>query len=295
MSASPRQPEEITGLQTILDRFDDVLLDQWGSLHEGRAIFPAARDCVARLRAAGKRVAILSNSGKRAVDNERRLAKLGLLRGEYDLLLTSGEVTWRGLRDHVDPTFAPFRGACLLITRDGDTSIIEGLDIQPVDDIAAAGFLLLAGLDEDRSTPALWRDLLAAATQRHLPMLCANPDLTMFGQDGLAPAPGALARFYETMGGRVVYVGKPHAPIFDAALAALGRPARRRVLVIGDSLDHDVQGGRAAGMPTLLISDGVHAADLALLANSDGMPAALRVLAGNDERMPDWVIPHLTW
>ena len=294
MSAVPG-PEAIAGLRAILDRFDDVLLDQWGVLHEGNAVFPAARDCVARLRAAGKRVAILSNSGKRAVDNEHRLAKLGLPRGEYDLLLTSGEVAWQGLRDRADPAFAPFRGACLLIARDGDTGIIEGLDIRRVEDFAAADFLFLAGLDEARSAPEPWRELFAAAARRHLPMLCANPDLTMFGPGGLAPAPGALARFYETLGGRVVYVGKPHAPIFDAALAALGRPARGRLLVIGDSLDHDVRGGRAAGMRTLLIGGGVHDGDLAALAEPDGLAAAVRALAGGEERMPDWVIPHLTW
>jgi len=56
----------ISGLRAIADRFDHVLLDQWGTLHEGKAIFPAARECVTRLREAGKRVLVLSNSGKRA-------------------------------------------------------------------------------------------------------------------------------------------------------------------------------------------------------------------------------------
>jgi HAD superfamily hydrolase (TIGR01459 family) len=290
-----RKPEAIAGLHEILDRFDHVLLDQWGALHEGQAVSPAARDCVARLRAAGKHVVILSNSGKRALDNERRLAKLGLPRGEYDLLLTSGEVTWHGLRDHTDPVFAPFRGTGLLIARDGDTGILEGLDIRRTEDIAAADFILLAGLDDDRSEPEAWREIFASAVRRHLPLLCANPDLTMFGQSGLAPAPGALARFYEMLGGRVLYIGKPHAPIFDAAVAALGQPPRARLLVVGDSLDHDVQGGRAAGMRTLLIGSGVHAADLAQRTISEELAAAVRALAGSEARMPDWVMPHLTW
>jgi HAD superfamily hydrolase (TIGR01459 family) len=294
MSAS-RSTEEIAGLRTIVDRFDDVLLDQWGALHEGGAVFPAARDCVARLRAAGKRILVLSNSGKRAVDNERRLAALGLPRAEYDLLLTSGEATWRGLRGRTDPTFAQFGGTCLLITRGGDTGIVDGLDIGVTEDVTAADFLLLAGLDDDRSAPDSWRVLFATATQRRLPMLCANPDLTMFGAGGLAPAPGALAQLYESMGGRVVYVGKPHAPIFDAARAALKQKASHRILVIGDSLDHDIRGGRDAGMLTLLISGGIHVGELAPLAGSAGMLAAVRALAGCNERMPDWVIPHLTW
>lgn len=294
MSTS-RTTEEIAGLHAILDHFDDVLLDQWGALHEGRAIFPAARDCVARLRAAGKRVLILSNSGKRAADNERRLTALGLPRAEYDLLLTSGEATWQGLRDRTDPTFAQFGRTCVLITRGGDTGIVDELDLKIVSNPVGADFVLLTGLDDDPGAADNWRPLFIEATRRNLPMLCANPDLKMFGPKGLAPAPGTLARLYESMGGRVVHVGKPHAPIFAAALKALGRTTPQRVLVIGDSLDHDVLGGRTAGLLTVLISAGVHGAELAALAGSAGTLASVRALAGSDDRMPDWIVPHLVW
>src|SRR5262249_29819775 len=91
-------PIDITGLGAIAERFDHVLLDQWGTLHEGSAISAAAYDCVTKLRDAGKRVLALSNSGKRADANERRLAALGLPRETYDGVLSSGEVAWHGLR-----------------------------------------------------------------------------------------------------------------------------------------------------------------------------------------------------
>lgn len=87
----------ISGLRAIADRFDHVLLDQWGILHEGKVIFPAARECVTRLREAGKRVLVLSNSGKRASSNQERLAKLGLSPEAYDGILSSGEAAWSGL------------------------------------------------------------------------------------------------------------------------------------------------------------------------------------------------------
>ncbi len=123
-------------------------------------------------------------------------------------------------------------------------------------------------------------------------MLCANPDLIMFGATGLLPAPGALARFYETLGGEVAYVGKPHAPIFAAALDRLDDPDPRRVLMIGDSLDHDIAGARAAGMLTLLLSAGVHGGTL---VNAPDEAAAIRRLAGSDARMPHWTMTHLAW
>jgi HAD superfamily hydrolase (TIGR01459 family) len=282
----------IPGLHIIADNFDHVLLDQWGTLHEGKSIFPEARDCVMRLRSAGKSVLVLSNSGKRAVSNRRRLAALGLSPDAYDGVLSSGEVAWNGLRMQDRAPFAGLGRVCFLIARDGDRSIVEDTDLDVTTEIGDADFILLAGLDDAASEPEFWRERLTEAAQRRLPMLCANPDLMMFGATGLLPAPGALARFYETLGGEVAYVGKPHAPIFAAALDRLDDPDPRRVLMIGDSLDHDIAGARAAGMLTLLLSAGVHGGTL---VNAPDEAAAIRRLAGSDARMPHWTMTHLAW
>jgi HAD superfamily hydrolase (TIGR01459 family) len=285
-------PVAITGLGAIADRFDHVLLDQWGTLHEGRAIPPAACDCVLKLREAGKRVLALSNSGKRADANQRRLAALGLPAESYDGVLSSGEVTWSGLRARDRAPFRNFGQACFLITRDNDRSIVAGLDLGLVNDVKDADFILLGGLDDTAAEPEQWRDGLTTAAMYDVPMLCANPDLVMFGGGGLTPAPGALAAFYQSLGGKVTYVGKPHAPIFEAALARLGHPEPSRVLVVGDSLDHDIAGGRAAAMQTALIRSGVHRA---ALADAADLPQAILKLAGSQARTPHWTLQHLAW
>jgi HAD superfamily hydrolase (TIGR01459 family) len=285
------EPTQIAGLGAIADRFDHVLLDQWGTLHEGGQIFPAADDCVAHLRKAGKRVLVLSNSGKRADSNATRLGALGLPPDAYDGILTSGEVTWRGLKARREP-FNKFGPTCFPIARGGDHSIVDGLDLTVVADMTSADFILLAGLDDSASEPEQWRESLTAAAARGVPMLCANPDLTMFGANGLISAPGALARFYDTLGGNVTFVGKPHAPIFIAALDRLGRPNPGRVLMIGDSLDHDVAGARAAGMLALLISSGVHRASL---QSPSGDLRAIQSHAGARTWMPHWTMKHLSW
>jgi len=281
----------ISGLRAIADRFDHVLLDQWGTLHEGKAVFPAARECVTRLREDGKRVLVLSNSGKRASSNQERLATLGLSPEAYDGILSSGEVTWSGLHARAHEPFTGLGRACFLITRDGDRSIVDGLDLTIVTDVQEADFILLGGLDDAAAEPERWCEWLSTAATRRLPMLCANPDLVMFGARGLIPAPGALAAFYQRLGGTATYVGKPHAPMFTAALERLGNPDPRRVLVIGDSLDHDIAGGRAAAMLTLLISSGAHRETLADAAE---LPA-IRAAAGSETRMPDWTMKHLAW
>jgi HAD superfamily hydrolase (TIGR01459 family) len=282
----------ITGLRAIADRFDHVLLDQWGTLHEGKAIFPAAYECVTELRQAGKRVLVLSNSGKRAGGNRQRLASLGLPPEAYDDILTSGEVTWSGLCARAQEPFTGLGRNCFLITRGSDRSIVEGLDLNIVADLRDADYILLAGLDDAAADPEHWRGCLAEAMARRLPMLCANPDLVMFGARGLIPAPGALAAFYRSLGGTAKFVGKPHAPIFAAALERLGNPQPSRVLMVGDSLDHDVAGGRGAAMLTLLLTSGAHRETLAKAAD---LPQAIESLAGSECRMPHWTMNHLTW
>jgi HAD superfamily hydrolase (TIGR01459 family) len=228
----------ITGLHEIVDLFDHVLLDQYGVLHQGKDIFVEARDCVAALHACGKTILVLSNSGKRSVDNLDRIAKKGLQPDLYDGVLSSGEVAWQGLRDRKAAPFTQVGRRCFLLSRDQDRGVVGGLDLELVA-LEAADFILLAGLDDDQTDFGAWRERLEGAAVRHLPMLCANPDLTMFTARGLLPAPGALAQSYESLGGKVAYIGKPHPVIFAAALQALGNPKPERVLMIGDSLDHD--------------------------------------------------------
>ena len=179
-----------------------------------------------------------------------------------------------------------------MITRDNDRSIVAGLGLSLVDDLKQADFILLGGLDDAAAEPEQWRRRLSTAAMHDVPMLCANPDLVMFGAGGLIPAPGALAAFYQSLGGKVRFVGKPHAPIFEAALARLGQPDPSRVLVVGDSLDHDVAGGRAAGMLTALIRSGVHRA---ALADAADLPQAILKLAGSEARTPHWTLQHLAW
>jgi HAD superfamily hydrolase (TIGR01459 family) len=279
--------QPIASLGEIADRFDHVLLDQWGTVHEGKAVFPEARDCIRALRAAGKKVIILSNSGRRSDVNTERLAELGLPPDEHDGVLTSGEVAWHGLHERATPPFNRFGRHALLIARGNALSMIEGLDFVAVTNPARADFIWLAGLDDLAADPEAWREEMEGYAARGLPMLCANPDLTMYTPRGLLPAPGALARLYAELGGIVHYVGKPHSAIFAAALRQLGDPKPERVLMVGDSLDHDVAGGRRAGLLTLLITAGVHAKALEHATVGD--------LAGDPMRTPDWAIPRLKW
>ena len=88
-------PLEIAGLDEVAERFDAFLIDQFGVLRDGKGPYPGAVDTLIRLKQAGKTIIILSNSGKRSAENDRRLAALGFDRTSWDWFLTSGEVAWR--------------------------------------------------------------------------------------------------------------------------------------------------------------------------------------------------------
>ena len=76
---------------------------------------------------------------------------------------------------------------------------------------------------------------------------------------------GALARLYEQLGGATVYYGKPHPPIYAAAIKLARENAKRcdlRVLVVGDGLETDIRGANAAGLDAVFIADGIHAEEI---------------------------------
>ncbi len=256
---------------------------------------PDALECLAELRAAGKRVVLLSNSGKRAAINRQRLAELGIGAELYDALVTSGEATWQALAGRTDPAFAGLGRRCVLWSRGGDRSLTEHQGLEVVPDVQRADFLLLAGIENDARLEQFAAALEQAAA-RDLPMVCANPDVVSVLPGGaFGIAPGAVARHYEDLGGRVAYVGKPHRPVWQLCLEALAPLPRGGVLVIGDSVAHDIAGGAGMGLATALIMGGIHAPLFDMARGPSANAAALERLEAEYGARPDWVLSRFRW
>lgn len=97
-------------------------------------------------------------------------------------------------------------------------------------------------------------------------MICANPDIVVERGERLIWCAGALARLYEDLGGEVAILGKPHAPIYDAAMKRLATlagedVAKEDVLAIGDGLPTDIRGAVSQDLDVLFITAGIHASD----------------------------------
>ena len=255
---------KITSFGPILDEADAFLLDQFGTLHDGDKLYPGVVEGMAALSAAGKRLIILSNSGKRSGPNIVRLSRIGLPPNCYDGFLSSGEVAWQLLAKAAHPALAGAR-RCLVLSRGVEAEALTGLDLERTEDAAVADLILLLGSEADRLGLDVYQDRLAPAARRGVLCLCGNPDRVMVLADGdLAPAAGRIAELYAEMGGRVLWIGKPSAAIYEAAFAMLqpmlgGTVDRSRVWAIGDSIEHDVAGAVAQGCRSLLVLTGLMA------------------------------------
>ncbi len=281
----------VGGVGDFIDRYAAFVIDQWGVLHNGARPYPGAIELLAELRRRGKRVVLLTNSGRRRRYNEERLRELGFDTSLMDGVVTSGEATWLALRDRTLEGFRDLGRRCVLFTRDGDTGPVEGLDLEVVDDPALADFIYLTWLDTLTHDLDAFERIIAVAAARELPLICSNPDRVAPTEGGLTMAPGTLAERYREIGGRVIYVGKPHAPIYAACLALLPGLAHADICAIGDSFEHDIKGAKDAGLAAAFVMRGIHADAFQDGASASSDAAALHALARRYAAVPDFALP----
>ncbi len=249
------------GLSDISDSYSGFIIDQWGVLHNGEKLYDGVLDTLQQLKERQKFVVILSNSGKRAEENAVRLKKMGIAPSLYDRIVTSGEMTWQGLKDQDEGFFKGMGRKCFLISRENDTSIVDGLDIELVDDIDSAEFLLISGSDAPEKTLVdYYEPLLRHAVRRRLKAICANPDSRRLVGAAQYFGPGLIARRYQDFGGVVHYIGKPHQPIFQHCVKIMQEKDiyPGQTVMIGDTMAHDIVGASGIGIDTCLIKNGLH-------------------------------------
>ena len=242
-------------ISQVASNYDAIVLDQYGVLHNGTSPYNGAIECLTNLANSGSRLAVLSNSGKRSASNAARISSMGFADSLFDVIMTSGEALWNDILTGtiIERSFFPVE------SRPGDAiKWAQGLDMQFKDSVNTAEAVLLMGLPNGHSTRQ-WQDMLDQAWSAKLPIYCSNPDLLSPRAGAqLVTSPGALAHAYAKRGGRVVFYGKPHRVIFEGLQQTLGA---KRLLMVGDSLKHDIAGGQAAGWDTLLVQGGLYASE----------------------------------
>jgi HAD superfamily hydrolase (TIGR01450 family) len=246
----------------LLDDYDGVLLDIYGVILDASGLLPGAAELVAELERRNKPYAFVTNDASRSTATyAARFASLGLAVSP-DRFVTSGSLL---------PTY--IRTTSLVGTRIGvlgteDSAafvhagggivvpIVRGCELDALAVCDDAGFAFLDGLEW-----ALSAVVRAVDAGRIPALVLPNPDLVYpkgGGELGFTAGTmalmieAALARRFPTLNLRFEHLGKPQPNLFLQASAQLGIVPERLVM-IGDQLETDIAGARAAGCAAALL------------------------------------------
>jgi glycerol 3-phosphatase-2 len=260
-------------LTPLLRRYDHVILDLDGCVWVGDEPTPRAVEAVNALREAGKGIAFITNDARHAgEDFVRKLWALGF-RASLEDVVTVGGALQHALAERRDGL-----GSVFVI---GSEAIIRHVDEAGLRVVNNTEFASRA----DRGVVAGHEDFdydeLRTATQavlRGAELVGAGRDATFPMPDGAWPASGAvLAAVEHATGRRAMTVGKPEPAIFRTAVDRLGEG---RALVVGDRLDADLAGARAAGLDAAIVLSGATSPEQAREA-TDPAPVAVAANLGD--------------
>jgi len=235
------------------------LFDLDGTVYRGDSLISGAADAIAALRAAGRRVAFLSNKPiQTRADYARKLTRLGIPTGE-DEVINSSLVLARHLArlDHGAPVFVI-----------GEPPLIG--------ELRAHGFEVRADhrvrwmvIALDRTFDYAKLNTALQAVRQGARLIATNPDRTCPTEDGEIPDCAGMTAAVEAVTGRKVevVVGKPSPIILEVALAQLGVNAGECVIV-GDRLETDIVMGKRLGLATILVLTGITTAGDARIAET---------------------------
>jgi len=277
----------INSFRDIASRYDVVLCDVWGVLHNGVEAFKGACEALTEARAKGLTVVLITNSPRPHPGVIVQIRGLGVPDSAYDRIVTSGDVT-RALIS-AGPKKIYFIGA------EKDLPLLEGLGVSMVSSEEAEIIVCAGFFDDENETAEDYRATLTSLAKRKVPFICANPDLVVERGHKLIPCAGAIAKVYAELGGETRISGKPYVPIYRASLteakAVRGGLDLSRVIAVGDGMPTDVKGAQDFGLDVLYISAGIHAAEYMAAEKTD--EAKLAAFLKSEGATPKWWMPRL--
>lgn len=252
-------------MSELLAEHDVLLADLDGTLYRGAVAVPGAVTAIRHAVGRGVRVVyVTNNASRRPVDVAHHLAELGFPAAADDVVASS-------------------QAAAVMLAEQlpaGSPVLVVGTDALTAE-VTAVGLAVTERADEavavvqGHSPTTGWPELAEAtvALRAGAVWVACNLDPTLPTERGPLPGNGSMVAALRTASAREPQVAGKPAPAL--LLDAVRRSGARRPLMVGDRLDTDVEGGRAAGMPTLLVLTGA----------SD----AAELLAAPPPRRPDYV------
>ncbi len=232
----------------LADKFDGLLVDLDGVVWIGRELVPGSAEALRTLLEAGKEIVFVTNNPARpAATYAERLRKAGVAAAD-DRVVTAGTVTAHLAAERTSG------GTAFVIGAPGfkDSAKEAGLELLEGEAARKADAVLVSGhRDFD------YEELLTAtlALRRGAALFATSRDPTLPMPDGAWPGTGAILAAVETASGELAEIGgKPEHHLFDQARGLIG--GAKRVAMVGDRIASDIEGGRRAGLETILVLSG---------------------------------------
>jgi HAD superfamily hydrolase (TIGR01457 family) len=231
---------------TLTARYDALLFDLDGVLYRGEEPVAHAVETMSALRSAGTTMVFLTNNSSRTPEQvAAKLAGIGIA-AEPDEVETSALATAELLAERGG-------GTAFVVGQEGIRRALADAGIRVVDGEPDRVDHVVVGVDVEATYAKLRTACVLVEGGAHL--IATNPDRSFPVPGALWPGAGALlAVVTETTGANAEIVGKPFAPLFEAARRRAGATTP---LVIGDRLDTDIAGAEAIGWDSLLVLTGV--------------------------------------
>jgi HAD superfamily hydrolase (TIGR01450 family) len=253
----------------LREAFDAALVDLDGVAYRGPEVIPTAPSALHAARESGMRIIFVTNNASREPDQvAQHLSDLGIPTSEHEVL-TAAQAVARLLASEL-----PSQARVLVVGGAGLRTAVDHAGFVRVESAKDAPDAVVQGFAPEVS----WRELAEAAyaIQHGARHYASNLDLTLPNERGIAPGNGSLVgAVVNATGVTPRAAGKPEPAMFHLAAEHVGA---QRPLAIGDRLDTDLKGARAANIPGLLVLTGVSRAADAVLA----VPAERPSFIGED-------------
>lgn len=248
------------------ERYDLALVDLDGVAYRGHEPIDGAAEGLAGARGRGMRLVFVTNNASREPESvAAQLSGLGIP-AEPAEVMTAAQAAAAVLATRLAP------GARVLVV--GGAGLVTA--------VQGAGFVVVTSADDKPDAVAQgfspdlgWMQLAEAAyaVARGAWHVASNLDLSLPTARGFAPGNGALVGAVSAATGVTPdSAGKPAPTMFQLAVKRAGA---ERPLVVGDRLDTDLAGARAADYPGLHVLTGVSSGRDAVLAHPDERPSLL--------------------
>lgn len=238
-------PEHLGSIDEI-PPFDGYLVDVWGVIYDGVNKTPIANTLLRKLKAQGK-VALVSNTSRSSNELASLLAEKGVEIQLLDGIFTSGSLSHQSIRkrlkDFPHHTF-------IMVGTSGACGWLDEFSSNKISSIKDCDFVIAANIltESDKEIETLVDQVIT----KGITVYSTNPDRLVNIGGNIQKAAGFFCQKVRERGGQVIEYGKPNKEIFDIALDGIAVD-KVNGCMIGDSLETDIAGGRAASLHTILI------------------------------------------